>query len=105
VPSGRELEGDFSQTLHGRTIYNPYTSRIENGRLVRDPFPGNVIPPSLISPTMQAFLKAYMPQPTLPGAVPDNFRQFRDQESDSNAFQVRVDHHFSANNNLFFRWT
>jgi hypothetical protein len=105
VPSGRELDGDFSQTYHRRPIYNPYTTRVENGRTVRDPFPGNVIPPSLISPSMQAFLKAYMPQPTLPGAVPDNFRQFRDQESDSNAFQVRVDHHFSPASNLFFRWT
>jgi hypothetical protein len=54
---------------------------------------------------MQAFLKAYMIRPTLPGAVPDNFRQSRDEDSNSNAFQVRVDHHFSARDNLFFRWT
>ena len=46
-----------------------------------------------------------MPKPTLPGNVVDNFRQFRDQESDSNAFQIRVDHHFSSRDNLFFRWT
>jgi Carboxypeptidase regulatory-like domain/TonB dependent receptor len=105
VPAARELDGDFSQAYHGRKIYNPYTSRIENGRLVRDPFPNNVIPANLISPTMQAFLKAYMIKPTLPGNVPDNFRQFNDQTSDSNAFQIRVDHHFSARDNLFFRWT
>ena len=105
VPAGRELDGDFSQTFHRRPIYNPFTTRIENGRLIRDPFPGNVIPANLISPTMQAFLKAYMPKPTLPGNIPDNFRQFRDQESDSNAFQVRLDHHFSGRDNLFFRWT
>ena len=105
VPAGRELDGDFSQTFHRRTIYNPFTTRIENGRLVRDPFPGNVIPANLISPSMQAFLKAYMPKPTLPGNIPDNFRQFRDQESNSNAFQIRVDHHFSARDNFFFRWT
>jgi hypothetical protein len=37
--------------------------------------------------------------------VPDNFRQFNNQESNSNAFQIRVDHHFSARDNLFFRWT
>ncbi len=105
VPAGRELDGDFSQTFHRRTIYNPFTTRIENGRLVRDPFPGNVIPANLISPSMQTFLKAYMPKPTLPGNVADNFRQFRDQESNSNAFQIRLDHHFSARDNLFFRWT
>ena len=105
VPAGRELDGDFSRTFHGRIIYNPYTTRMENGRLVRDPFPGNIIPTNLISPTMQAFLKAYMLAPTLPGNVPDNFRQFRDEESNSNAFQVRVDHHFSPGDNAFFRWT
>jgi hypothetical protein len=105
VPAGRELDGDFSQTYHHRIIYNPYTTRIENGRLVRDPFPGNVIPKALISPSMQAFLRAYMVKPTLPGNVVDNFRQFNDETSDSNAFQVRVDHHFSASDNFFFRWT
>jgi hypothetical protein len=105
VPSGRELDGDFSQTFHGRQIFNPFTTRTENGRLVRDPFPGNIIPRELISPSMQAFLKAYMIAPTLPGAVPDNFRQFRDQESNSNAFQARLDHHFSTRDNIFFRWT
>ena len=105
VPSGRELDGDFSQTFHQRQIFNPYTTRIENGRLVRDPFPGNIIPRELISASMQSFLKAYMIAPTLPGAVADNFRQFRDQESNSNAFQVRVDHHFSSRDNIFFRWT
>lgn len=105
VPAARELDGDFSQTFHRRTIYNPFTTRIENGRLVRDPFPNNIIPQSLISPTMQAFLKAYMLAPTRQGNVPDNFQQFRDQESNSNSFQVRVDHHFSPNDNIFFRWT
>jgi outer membrane receptor protein involved in Fe transport len=105
VPAGRELDGDFSQAFHGRRIFNPYTTRIENGRVVRDPFPNNVIPANLISPTMQAFLKAYMIKPTLAGNIVDNFRQFNDQSSDSNAFQIRFDHHFSARDNLFFRWT
>jgi outer membrane receptor protein involved in Fe transport len=105
VPTERELSGDFSQSFHGRTIYNPYTTRIENGRLVRDPFPGNVIPASLISPTMQAFLRAYMIQPNIPGNVRENFRESREQESNSNAFQIRVDHHFSDRDNVFLRWT
>jgi hypothetical protein len=105
VPAARELDGDFSQTYHHRIIYNPYTTRIENGRLVRDPFPGNSIPKELISPSMQAFLKAYMISPTLAGNVVDNFRQFNDQTSNSKAFQGRIDHHFAASDNLFFRWT
>ena len=105
VPAGRELEGDFSQSFHGRTIYNPFTTRIENGRLVRDPFPGNVIPASMISPTMQAFLKAYMVQPNVSGNIADNFRTERDRESNAHSYQARVDHHFNTSDNLFFRWT
>jgi hypothetical protein len=101
------LNGDFSQNF-GRTIYNPYTTRVVNGRTVRDPFPGNIIPQNLISPTMQAFLRAYMLQPNLSGsAVTNNFNfvDFREQENNSNSIQVRVDHHFSPRDNLFFRWT
>jgi Carboxypeptidase regulatory-like domain/TonB dependent receptor len=105
VPAAGELDGDFSQTFHRRTIYNPYTTRVENGRTVRDPFPGNIIPKELISPTMQAFLKAYMVRPNQPGNVSNNFRAAREQENTSNSFQGRVDYHLSARDNMFFRWT
>ena len=105
VPSGNELNGDFSQTFHRRQIYNPFTTRVVNGVTIRDPFPGNIIPQELISPTMQAFLKAYMVKPNLPGHVANNFQENRAQENNSNSFQARIDHHFSSSDNLFFRWT
>jgi hypothetical protein len=105
VPTEAELNGDFSHSFHGRQIYNPFTTRIVNGRVVRDPFPNNIIPANLISPTMKAFLKAYMVKPNVPGEVADNYLARRQEESDSNAFQVRVDHHFSPSDNLFVRWT
>jgi hypothetical protein len=106
VPSNDNwLNGDFSGF---RTIYNPFTTRVVNGTLVRDPFPGNQIPQSLISPTMQQLLRAYMVRPNLFGSdvVSNyNFVDFREQTNDSNAVQVRVDHHFSKNDSVFFRWT
>ena len=105
VPTARELAGDFSQSFHRRTIFNPHTTRVVNGRLVRDPFPNNVIPQALISPTMQAFLNAYMVKPNVAGSVRENFRAAREQESNSNSFQARLDHHFSSSDNVFFRWT
>jgi hypothetical protein len=105
VPTAAELNGDFSRSWHGRTIYNPFTTRIENGRLVRDPFPGNIIPANLISPTMQAFLKAYMVQPNVPGNVVNNFRANRERSNNANAYQVRIDHHFSNRDNIFLRYT
>src|SRR4029453_11563613 len=73
--------------------------------LVRDPFPGNIIPANLISPTMQSFLKSYMVKPNVPGSVIDNYRALRDEESNSNSFQVRLDHPFSPSDNVFVRWT
>jgi hypothetical protein len=103
VPTTRELGGDFSQAFHGRQIYNPYTTRVVNGQLVRDPFPGNVIPSSLISPTMRAFLQAYMVTAAAGGS--NNFIDQRDRTARANTFQVRVDHHFSPSDNVFFRWT
>ena len=105
TPTARELSGDFSQSFHRRIIYNPYSTRVENGRQVRDPFPNNIIPPEFISPTMQAFLRTYMVQPNVPGNVSQNFRMAREQENNANAFQGRVDHHFSNNDNIFVRWT
>jgi hypothetical protein len=100
------LHGDFSS--FSRPLFNPYTTRVVNGVTVRDPFPGNIIPQNLISPAMQALLTAYMVRPNRSGsAVVNNFNfvDFREQTNDSDSFQVRIDHHFSARDNVFFRWT
>jgi outer membrane receptor protein involved in Fe transport len=104
-PNDNWLNGDFTGF---RPLFNPYTTRVVNGVVVRDPFPNNQIPASLISPTMQQLLRAYMVRPNLSGSqVVNNFNfvDFREQTNDSNAFQVRIDHHFSAGDNIFFRWT
>lgn len=55
-PTARELRGDFSQTFdrNGRllVIYDPLTTRTDpvTGRLVRDPFPANIVPANRINP-------------------------------------------------------
>ncbi|WP_188552375.1 TonB-dependent receptor [Edaphobacter dinghuensis] len=60
VPTPLERIGDFSQSYYGtdgsgnkllRTIYNPYSTRLNpaTNKYVRDPFPGNVIPKSMMS--------------------------------------------------------
>src|SRR5204863_4107610 len=67
VPTADEVEGDFS--MAGVTIYNPFSSHANpafdprkpisptNPQVIRDPFPGNVIPQSLIDPKAQQFLR------------------------------------------------
>jgi hypothetical protein len=59
VPTGRELDGDFSQS--GVTIYDPLTTRRVGSQIVRDPFPNNVIPANRINPVARN-LRQYWPQ-------------------------------------------
>jgi hypothetical protein len=62
VPTDRELNGDFSQS--GITVYDPRSTRPDParpGQYIRTPFPGNVIPSSLISPVAAA-MRQYWPQ-------------------------------------------
>jgi len=84
IPSLKERAGDFSDWRDASgnliPIYDPATTRIVNGVVVRDPFPGNVIPANRFSPMAQEWLK-YLPQPTsdgplnnylVPVAIPDS---------------------------------
>ncbi|NOT25019.1 MAG: TonB-dependent receptor [Acidobacteria bacterium] len=67
LPTAAERAGNFSQTRNTAgqlvTIYDPLTTRTENGVIVRDPFPGNVIPGDRISAVARAMLTP-MPIPT-----------------------------------------
>jgi len=66
-PAPEMRNGDFSKltAANGQpvTIYNPYTARFNAaGDPERDPFPGNVIPASLISPVARNVTR-FMPAP------------------------------------------
>jgi hypothetical protein len=68
LPTAAMRAGDFSQVRNAAgqliTIYDPLSTRTVNGVIVRDAFPGNVIPAERLSPIARAMLAA-MP---LPGA-------------------------------------
>ena len=64
VPTAQEHGGDFSDLP--TTIYNPFTTRLVNGQLVRDTFAGNVIPGNLINQVSANVMSLY-PLPNLPG--------------------------------------
>jgi hypothetical protein len=107
VPSALERAGDFSQsrTADGRpiTVYDPLTTRNENGQFVRDPFPGNVIPANRLDPVALALLQR-VPLPNASGLtnnllVPDNARADRyDQQV------LKVDQVINANHRFFVRF-
>ena len=62
--------GDFSQTRNASgqvmTIYNPFDTFVNaQGNIERRPFPGNVIPASMLDPIALKAL-AYFPLPNVP---------------------------------------
>src|SRR5712691_10087723 len=66
IPTLAQRTGDFSALPV--TIYDPTTTRPNpNGTgFLRDPFPGNVIPPNRISP-ISRYLQSFLPDPTSAG--------------------------------------
>jgi len=63
VPTEANYAGDLSDIP--TQIYNPFTTREDPahpGSFIRDPFPNNRIPASLINPQMLAFARATLPK-------------------------------------------
>ena len=54
---------------------------------------------------MQQFFQTYSASPNLSGDATNNFAQVRPTINNSNGYQVRVDHRFSDDDNIFFRYT
>ncbi|MBY0504753.1 MAG: carboxypeptidase-like regulatory domain-containing protein [Bryobacteraceae bacterium] len=111
VPTARMKGGDFSELFglpnsNQYQIYNPYSGRevITNGnRLIeRAPFPGNVVPASLISPVATKIL-GFFPNPLQPG-VQNNFqRPELTERADYASNTIRVDQTISNANRMFVR--
>jgi outer membrane receptor protein involved in Fe transport len=105
VPTELERRGDFSQSvLNGvvRSIYNPFTSTLDaTGRVVRTPFPGNVIPSNMLDPVALRMLQN-IPSPNLPGNV-DNLQYNVEEQVDYWNFSQRVDWNVSETFKMFGR--
>jgi hypothetical protein len=94
VPSAKQRAGDFSEL--SRTIYD--RSNLVNG--VPQPFPGNIIPASRLSPQALAILK-YIPQQNTSTGT---FASAPSQAIDWNQYVVRLDHQITPKHRLFARW-
>jgi len=112
VPTDLQRRGDFSQTRDaaGRliTIYDPYnTTQAANGSLVRQPFPGNVIPAARIHPAAKAIM-GYFPAPNLPGlafTAANNYFAEAAAPTDKNMAGIKIDHNFTPERRLSGRFT
>ena len=115
VPTAAYRQGDFSAALTGRnlgtdplgrailenTIYDPRTSREVNGRIVRDPFPNNVIPRNLFDPVALK-IQALMPAPTNSFLV-DNLAASGDMRVTTKGIpSVKADHNFGSRTKVSF---
>ncbi len=113
VPTPAERQGDFSQDLNAkgqqRVIYDPFSTRLNPaspGTYIRDPFPGNVIPQSLLDPVALK-AAAFYPQPNLPG-LPNthvnNLGLTSVAQNPAKQVDFKMDHNFSSARRSFARY-
>jgi Carboxypeptidase regulatory-like domain/TonB dependent receptor len=112
VPTDLQRAGDFSQTYNQDgslyVIYNPLSTRPDPdnpGHYIRDPFPGNKIPTSLIDPVAAALVD-YWPEPNATGIAPTGVNNFNSKNISSiskNDGSLRVDQSLSDTMRLFGR--
>jgi hypothetical protein len=110
APTLLQREGDFSQTFNtsGKLIpiYDPATTQLVNGAYSRQPFPGNVIPPSQLDPVGVAILGYY----PLPNQAPsnvagaNNFSGAPVSISPANFYMIKGDHNFNSKDRLTGRY-
>jgi hypothetical protein len=118
VPTAAESNGDFSRA--GVNIFNPFSSRANpnydptratsptNPQILRDAFPNNQIPSTLLSPAATTMLNKYVVRPNLSNAGLTDSNNYRDQRNLRN-FQdqgtLRVDRVFDRGDSLSARYS
>ena len=115
VPSERERQGDFSQTLNSAgqliRIYDPFSTRpdpAQAGRFIRDQFPGNVIPANRLDPVTQNIIKTFVPLPNRPGdpnSGTNNHVKVVVTRQPIDNLTVRLDHSLGTAQRLFGRFS
>jgi hypothetical protein len=121
--TANEIAGDFSaeegttqigtdslgRPEYANEIYDPATSRADPanpGEFLRDPFPGNKIPTGRLNAASLAFAAKYYPKPNMnvaEGVLP-NITTSVPTTIKSDVFGIRLDHQFTANDNIFGRF-
>ena len=102
VPTPAFKQGDFSEYKDSSgnliPIYDPATSRVVGDTIVRDQFPGNIIPQSRISP-IATTLNKYLPDPTYPGYI-NNINTVGSGGANQNVWSIKGDYMITANSRL-----
>ena len=103
-PLQDQRDGNFSAL--SKQLYDPYTGRLaaDGQTVIRDPFPGNIIPKARISPAITYLLTTMIPLPNRPGLT-DNYVNTQGFANDRDGVNVRGDHNFNASNVVSFRYS
>jgi hypothetical protein len=117
VPTPAEIGGNFSGILGGQVgtdaqggpvyanqIFDPNSTNIVNGNVVRTPFPGNIIPGSRLDSISSAVAQLY-PAPNVPGALANNYIVDALGNEQVDQADVRVDHTISDRQQIFARFS
>jgi hypothetical protein len=108
VPTEAQRNGDFSALLaQGIRIYDPLTAvRRADGRIERQPFPGNIIPRDRISPIGQNYVN-YYPLPNQAGDAQgrNNFITDNPRGDDFYSMNYRVDQVLGEKQRIFVRYS
>ncbi len=107
VPTAKMHDGDLSEYLAlgaAYQVYDPRSTVLTNGRYVRTPFTGNVIPKSRLDPTGVNLINLY-PLPNQAGTrdFRNNFYRSGKALEDYWVWITRLDHAFSENHRVFLR--
>jgi hypothetical protein len=107
VPSLAMRNGDFSELLaQGIQIFDPATARVSGGRVVRSPFPGNIIPAARINPIAKNVLDYYpAPNEQGDGSGRNNYFSVNPRSDDFYSISTRVDHRLTDKQQMFVRYT
>jgi outer membrane receptor protein involved in Fe transport len=106
VPTSAELNGDFSAVQS--QIYNPFSTRPDPanpGEFLRDPFPNNQIPTSLLNPGMVLFARTLFPAPISTGVAGFNGRDTTPDVIRQDEGSLRLDEQLGSKDSLFARYT
>ncbi len=100
---------DLGRPVYQNEIYDPATSRpdpIHPNLTIRNPFPGNIIPPNRINPDAPIILQKYYPAPNLnvSANVLPNYAFAGVTTIASDSTGIRLDHQFGRSDTIFGRY-
>jgi hypothetical protein len=108
VPTAAQRNGDFSALLsQGIIIYDPTTAvRRADGRIERQPFPGNLISSNRISQIGRNYM-GYYPMPNQAGDAQgrNNYISTNSRGDDFYSMNYRVDHNLTNKQRFFVRYS